>query len=71
MIFYKRIQAENNFLDEYLSFSEIENNKRYSKINGIHGMYRISDFSWYYSDENIKRIGKSELSLLDMLSDSE
>ena len=33
--FYKRILiSENNSLDEYLSFSEIENNKRYSKING-------------------------------------
>ena len=33
--FYKRIKiSENNSLDEYLSFSEIENNKRYSKING-------------------------------------
>ena len=33
--FYKRIQvSENNSLDEYLSFSEIENNKKYSKING-------------------------------------
>ncbi|MDR2878616.1 MAG: hypothetical protein LBV03_01700 [Fusobacteriales bacterium] len=33
--FYKRIViSESNSLDEYFSFSEFENNKKYSKING-------------------------------------
>lgn len=33
--FYKKILiSDNNSLDEYFSFSEFENNKKYSKING-------------------------------------